>query len=58
MMVLGQAAGTAAALFGDGINDFDSSALRQQLATDGVALDLKKGYLDAMPDVVPIADNR
>ena len=56
MMVLGQVAGTAAALFGAGIHDVDADELRQQLRRDGVALDLASGYLDAMPGVEPLAD--
>jgi hypothetical protein len=58
MMVLGQAAGTAAALFGDSVRDFDAAALRAQLDRDGVALDLQTGYLDAMPDVEPLEPPR
>lgn len=54
MMVLGQAAGTAAALFGGSVRDFDAAALRDQLRGDGVALDLETGYLDAMSDVEPL----
>ena len=54
MMVLGQAAGTAAAMLGDSVRDFDAAALRAQLRRDGVALDLQSGYLDAMPDVEPL----
>ena len=58
MMVLGQAAGTAAALFGERLADFDASRLRRQLADDGVALDLQTGYLDAMTGVEPLAASR
>ena len=58
MMVLGQAAGTAVALFGTDVHRFDSEVLKSQLRKDGVALDLKTGYLDAMDDIVPIAKPR
>jgi hypothetical protein len=51
MMVLGQAAGTAAALFGEEVAHFDAATLRSALRADGVALDLESGYLDAMPDI-------
>ena len=54
MMVLGQAAGTAAALFGPDVGALDSQRLRQQLAADGVALDLESGYLEAMPGLEPL----
>ena len=54
LMVLGQAAGTAAALFGESVKQFDSGRLRETLSDDGIALELKDGYLDAMPDVDPI----
>jgi len=54
VMVLGQAAGTAAALFGAKVQDFDAHRLQVQLQADGVALDLETGYLDAMPGVEPI----
>jgi len=54
MMVLGQAAGTAAALFGPDVVGGDSQRLRQQLAADNVALDLKTGYLEAMPGLEPL----
>ena len=56
MMVLGQAAGTAAALFGKNIHNYNASTLRAQLRTDGVALDLENGYLDAMTDIQPLED--
>lgn len=56
MMVLGQAAGTAAALFDGDFATIDAPALRQALATDGVALDLKSGYLDAMDGIEPLPD--
>lgn len=58
MMVLGQAAGTAAAMFGSQVQQFKPDILRAQLRKDGVALDLKAGYLDAMPGVAPIARSR
>ena len=48
MMTLGQAAGTAAALFGPDVTRFDPRTLRQALRRDGVALSLEEGYLDAM----------
>jgi hypothetical protein len=48
MMTLGQAAGTAAALFGGDMACFDAPALRQALRDDGVALTLEQGYLEAM----------
>ncbi len=56
MMVLGQAAGTAAALFGKNIHNYNASTLRAQLRKDGVALDLENGYLDAMTDIQPLED--
>jgi hypothetical protein len=56
LMVLGQAAGTAAALFGDKVADFDAQTLRRALAQGGVALDLESGYLDSMPDIAPLPD--
>ena len=55
MMTLGQAAGTAAALFGGEVADFDAAALRQALRADGVALTLEEGYLDAMAVIGPPA---
>jgi hypothetical protein len=58
MMVLGQAAGAAAALFGDQVQAFDAEHLRQQLEVDGVALDLASGYLDAMPGDQPLGSPR
>ena len=56
MMMLGQAAGTAAALFEADVpwGDANMERLRRQLATDGVALSLEEGWLDAMPDLDPI----
>ena len=54
MMVLGQAAGTASALFGERVHDFDADQLRTQLQKDGIALDLETGYLDAMPHIQPL----
>ncbi len=56
MMVLGQAAGTAAALFGKDVANFDAQKLREALSADGVALDLQSAYLDAMPDIEPVPD--
>lgn len=56
MMVLGQAAGTASALFGKNVHNFNATQLRQQLKTDGIALDLETGYLDAMPNIQPLPD--
>ena len=53
MMTLGQAAGTAAALFGQDVTRFDPQALRQALRQDGVALSLAEGYLDAMALAAP-----
>ncbi|MCZ6633510.1 MAG: hypothetical protein O7G87_08900 [bacterium] len=58
MMVLGQAAGTAAALFGPKVHALDSDILRTRLQKDGVALDLETGYLDAMSDLTPIVKSR
>jgi hypothetical protein len=55
MMVLGQAAGTAAALFGAGA--IDTEALHRQLAADGAAPELSHGWLDAMPDVSPTPEH-
>lgn len=54
MMTLGQAAGTAAALFGTDVVRFDAATLRRQLQADGVALTLEDGYLDAMPNLRPL----
>lgn len=54
MMVLGQAAGTAAGLFGTDISHFDAERLQKRLEEDGVALDPSRGYLDNMPDVAPL----
>jgi hypothetical protein len=53
MMLLGQAAGTAAALFGAEVAEADGPALRRALHADGVALTLEEGYLDAMPELRP-----
>lgn len=54
LMVLGQAAGIVAARWGQNVSRFDPADLRERLRTDGVALSLEEGYLDAMPDVTPI----
>ena len=58
MMMLGQAAGTAAALFGLDTAAYVSgdgmSRLQDQLVTDGVALTLEEGYLDAMAGIEPL----
>ncbi len=58
MIMLGQAAGTAAALFGmDAASAAGGAAarqLRQQLQTDGVALRLADGWLDAIPGLEPL----
>ena len=51
MMILGQAAGTAAALFGGDVARADAQRLRRQLAVDGAAPTLEHGWLDAMDDV-------
>ncbi|NKB68859.1 MAG: FAD-dependent oxidoreductase [Candidatus Latescibacteria bacterium] len=56
MMVLGQAAGTAAALAKGDFDRLDMSELRQTLTDDGVALDLASGYLDAMADIEPLPE--
>jgi len=56
MMVLGQAAGTAAALFGKDVSNFDAHKLRAALVEDGVGLDLQSTYLDAMSDISPLPD--
>lgn len=58
MMLLGQAAGTAAALFGDQIQKFDAQILRNHLKQSGVALTLSDGYLDAMPSLKPLQKPR
>jgi hypothetical protein len=59
MMMLGQAAGTAAALFGGDVAQGDPASLRQQLVEDGAAPTLEHGWLDAMTDVEPTpADER
>jgi hypothetical protein len=58
MMMLGQAAGTAAAVYGReavaAATDTRISKIRDQLSTDGVALDLAEGWLDAMPGIEPL----
>ena len=56
LMVLGQAAGTAAALCHGELSALDADALRRTLQSDGVALDLPSGYLDAMADIAPLPD--
>jgi hypothetical protein len=48
MMTLGQAAGTAAALFGPDAARGAPAALRDALRRDGAALTLEAGYLEAM----------
>jgi hypothetical protein len=53
MMTLGQAAGTAAALFGPDVATADPDVLRRALRRDGVALTLADGYLEAMPALAP-----
>jgi hypothetical protein len=53
MMTLGQAAGTAAALFGPDVATADPDVLRRALRRDGVALTLEDGYLEAMPAPAP-----
>lgn len=55
MMTLGEAAGTAAALFGPNVARYDAVVLRRDLEEHGVALTLERGYLDAMSDVEPLA---
>lgn len=61
MMMLGQAAGTAAALYGSdtimAATDGRIHQIREQLALDGVALSLADGWLDAMPDITPLAND-
>ena len=54
MMVLGQAAGTAAALFGANAHNPSAEILCNTLRKDGIALDLETGYLDAMTDIQPL----
>ena len=56
MMVLGQAAGTAGALFGSEAQRGDMQVLRTRLQEEGVALDLASGYLDAMPGLTPLKE--
>ena len=56
MMIMGQAAGTAAAMYGKSVKRFDAEDLRKTLKSDGIALTLKDGYLDAMEDVDPIQE--
>ena len=56
MMVLGQAAGTAAARFGKSVHHFDAKRLRNRLHKDGVALDLKTGYLEEMSEPIPLRE--
>ena len=56
MMVLGQAAGTAVALYGARVAATEPAPLRQQLAADGVALDLETAWLDAMADIEPVPE--
>jgi hypothetical protein len=56
MMVLGQAAGTAAALFGKDVANFDAQKLRAALVEDGVGLDLQSTYLDVMSDINPLPE--
>jgi hypothetical protein len=56
MMVLGQAAGAAAAMYGRSVKSYNPDDLRSTLKSDGVALELQDGYLDAMDDVVPIQE--
>ena len=52
--MLGQAAGTAAALFGKNVQHYDAWALRDRLKQNGVALALSEGYLEAMPGLTPL----
>jgi len=56
MMNLGQAAGTAAPLYGRSVKEYNADELRQTLRKDGIALELADGYLDAMPEVKPIRE--
>jgi hypothetical protein len=58
MMVLGQAAGTAAALFGEQIQQYDAQRLRAHLRQQGVALALSDGYLEAFPSLTPLQTPR
>ncbi|MDA0335472.1 MAG: FAD-dependent oxidoreductase [bacterium] len=54
MMVLGQAAGTAVALFGADVMQADPHKLRNQLSNDDAAPSLAHGWLDVMADIAPI----
>ena len=54
MIMLGQAAGTAVALFGAQVVQADPERLRQQLINDGAAPSLAHGWLDAMEGVHPV----
>jgi len=58
MMVLGQAAGTAAALFRKNVQHYDARALRGRLKQNGGALALSEGYLEAMPGLTPLQTPR
>ena len=58
MMTLGEAAGIAAALFGEDAVHADPETLRSALREDGVALTLEEGYLEAMPDLEAAAAAR
>lgn len=51
MMMLGQAAGTAAALAGGGAAGIDGNRLRAQLTADNAAPTVEHGWLDAMGDL-------
>lgn len=51
MIMLGQAAGTAVALFGADVAQADPHRLQQQLANDDAAPTLAHGWLDTMEDV-------
>lgn len=55
MITLGQAAGTAAALFGPDVCRADAQPLRAALRADGVALSPTDGYLEAMPGALMAA---
>lgn len=57
MIMLGQAAGTAAALFRDEVVQIDARRLQAQLAADGAAPTLEHGWLDAMPDISPVPED-
>jgi cation diffusion facilitator CzcD-associated flavoprotein CzcO len=54
--VVGGGSGGFGAACAERVHDFDADQLRQQLKKDGIALDLKTGYLDAMPHLTPIPD--